>query len=101
MKAFDLFIDHPFRDFDLAFKSGDILVNTVTIKIAEFFGEIAVIGSCVEDGEEQLYFAFFPQFFLDLCGGGIKGNRLDLYFGTTEECISFGVRDCTVYFLTD
>jgi len=33
------------------------------------------------------------------CGGGIKGNRLDLYFPTTEECFQFGVRGCTVYFL--
>jgi uncharacterized protein YabE (DUF348 family) len=33
------------------------------------------------------------------CGGGIKGNRLDLYFPTTAECFQFGVRGCTVYFL--
>ncbi len=33
------------------------------------------------------------------CGGGIKGNRLDLYFPTTRECFQFGVRGCTVYFL--
>ena len=33
------------------------------------------------------------------CGGGIKGNRLDLYFPTTSECFKFGVRGCTVYFL--
>lgn len=33
------------------------------------------------------------------CGGSIKGNRVDLYFDTVEECIQFGIRDCTVYFL--
>lgn len=33
------------------------------------------------------------------CGGAIKGNRLDLYFGTDAECWQFGVRGCTVYFL--
>ena len=33
------------------------------------------------------------------CGGAIKGNRLDLYFNTHSECITFGVRNCTVYFL--
>ncbi len=33
------------------------------------------------------------------CGGAIKDNRLDLYFGTDAECWQFGVRDCTVYFL--
>ncbi len=35
------------------------------------------------------------------CGGGIKGNRLDLYFDTVAQCWQFGVRDCTVYFLGD
>ena len=33
------------------------------------------------------------------CGGAIKNNRLDLYFGTDAECWAFGVRGCTVYFL--
>ena len=33
------------------------------------------------------------------CGGSIKGNRIDLYMPTTSECFSFGVRNCTVYFL--
>lgn len=34
------------------------------------------------------------------CGGGIKGNHLDLYFDTEAECWQFGVRNCTVYFLS-
>lgn len=33
------------------------------------------------------------------CGGLIKGNRIDLYFDTEEECINFGYRRCTVYIL--
>lgn len=33
------------------------------------------------------------------CGGAIKGDRIDLYFPTYEECMDFGRRDCTVYFL--
>ena len=33
------------------------------------------------------------------CGGYIKGNRIDLYFDTVEECSKFGVRQATVYFL--
>lgn len=33
------------------------------------------------------------------CGTGVDGKRLDLYMDTTEECFTFGVRDCTVYFL--
>ncbi len=34
------------------------------------------------------------------CGGSIKGNRVDLYMPTTKQCFNFGVRNCTVYFLT-
>lgn len=33
------------------------------------------------------------------CGGAIKGERIDLYFPTYDECIQFGRRDCTIYFL--
>ena len=33
------------------------------------------------------------------CGSAIKGARVDLYFDTVEECIIFGIRDCTIYFL--
>ncbi|MBR2080907.1 MAG: G5 domain-containing protein [Oscillospiraceae bacterium] len=32
-------------------------------------------------------------------GGLIKGNRVDLYFNTTEECFQFGARPVTVYIL--
>ena len=34
------------------------------------------------------------------CGGSIKGNRIDLYMPTTSQCFSFGVRNCTIYFLS-
>lgn len=33
------------------------------------------------------------------CGGAIKNKRLDLYYPTDAECVQFGVRTCTVYFL--
>ena len=33
------------------------------------------------------------------CGGDIKGDRVDLYLPSTEECMAFGRRRCTVYFL--
>ena len=32
-------------------------------------------------------------------GGAIRKDRIDLYYYTYEECIQFGVRDCTVYIL--
>lgn len=33
------------------------------------------------------------------CGGDIKGDRVDLYMPTFAECIQFGRRNCTIYFL--
>lgn len=33
------------------------------------------------------------------CGGDIKGSRVDLYLPTYDQCIQFGRRECTVYFL--
>lgn len=33
------------------------------------------------------------------CGSAIKGNRIDLYYDTVEECDTFGIRNCQVYFL--
>lgn len=30
---------------------------------------------------------------------GVRGNRIDLYFNTYQECINFGRRDCIVYIL--
>jgi len=33
------------------------------------------------------------------CGGDIKGDRMDLYLPTHQECIEFGRRVCTLYFL--
>lgn len=33
------------------------------------------------------------------CGGAIKGDRVDLYFPTYAECMQFGWRTCTIYFL--
>jgi len=33
------------------------------------------------------------------CGGAIKRDRMDLYFSTYQECIEFGKRRCTIYFL--
>lgn len=33
------------------------------------------------------------------CGGDIKGDRMDLYMPTFQQCIEFGRRRCTIYFL--
>lgn len=33
------------------------------------------------------------------CGGDIKGDRMDLYMPTYKQCMEFGRRRCTLYFL--
>ena len=33
------------------------------------------------------------------CGGDIKGDRMDLYMPTYQQCMEFGRRNCTLYFL--
>lgn len=33
------------------------------------------------------------------CGGAIDGDRIDLYMPTYEECVQFGRRICTIFFL--
>ena len=33
-------------------------------------------------------------------GGAIKGNKVDLYYNTYNECIQFGRRNVTVYVLS-
>ena len=30
---------------------------------------------------------------------GVKGNKIDLYYDTYQQCINFGRRTCTVYIL--
>ena len=30
---------------------------------------------------------------------GVKGDKIDLYFDTYQQCINFGRRGCTVYIL--
>jgi len=34
-------------------------------------------------------------------GGSIRGNRIDLYFDSVEQCMVFGRRECTVYVLSE
>ena len=34
-------------------------------------------------------------------GGLIKGNRVDLFYDSYNECIQFGRRSCNIYILSD
>ena len=35
------------------------------------------------------------------CGGAIKGNKIDVYFDSEQECSNWGVKDVTVTILGD
>ena len=67
-------------------------------------GAIAVDPTVIPLGTKMYVVSNDGQYVYGYCvaediGGGIKGNRIDLYFDTFDECWNFGVRDCTVYIL--
>ena len=69
-------------------------------------GAIAVDPTVIPLGTKMYIVSNDGQYVYGYCvaediGGGIKGNRVDLYFDTEAECVQFGVRKCTVYFLTE
>ncbi len=67
-------------------------------------GAIAVDPSVIPLGTRMYVVTNDGEYIYGICtaedtGGSIKGNKVDLYFDTTDECWIFGVRDCTVYIL--
>lgn len=67
-------------------------------------GAIAVDPTVIQLGTKMYVVSNDGQYVYGYCvaediGGGIKGNKIDLYFDTYAECWDFGVRMCTVYIL--
>lgn len=67
-------------------------------------GAIAVDPTDIPLGTKMYVVSNDGQYVYGYCvaediGGGIKGNKIDLYFDTYAECWDFGVRMCTVYIL--
>lgn len=67
-------------------------------------GAIAVDPTVILLGTKMYVVSNDGQYVYGYCvaediGGGIKGNKIDLYFDTYAECWDFGVRMCTVYIL--
>lgn len=67
-------------------------------------GAIAVDPNVIPLGTKMYVVSNDGQYVYGYCvaediGGGIKGNKIDLYFNTYAECWNFGVRTCTVYIL--
>lgn len=67
-------------------------------------GAIAVDPTVIPLGTKMYVVSNDGQYVYGYCvaediGGGIKGNKIDLYFDTYAECWDFGVRMCTVYIM--
>lgn len=69
-------------------------------------GAIAVDPTVIPLGTKMYVVSNDGQYVYGYCvaediAGGIKGNKIDLYFDTYAECWDFGVRMCTVYILAE
>lgn len=67
-------------------------------------GTLSRVGAVAVDPEviplgTRLYVEGYGYCVAEDTGGLIKGNRIDLYFDSEEECIDWGVRNVTVYIL--
>ena len=68
------------------------------------WGVVAIDPSVIPYGTRMFIVTNDGQYIYGLstaedCGTGIVGKRVDLYMPTYDECMQFGVRNCTIYFL--
>ena len=64
------------------------------------FGRTIAVDPKVIPYGTRVYIPEFDKTFIaEDCGGGIKGNKIDIYMNTKEECINWGVRNITLYIL--
>ena len=69
--------------------SGD---NITSLGYKPKWGVIAVDPKVIPYGS-IVYIQRFDKTFIALdCGGGIKGNRIDIFMNSEKECIHWGVR---------
>lgn len=47
----------------------------------------------------KVYIEGYGTYIAEDCGGGIKGNMIDIYMNTYNECIQFGRRQAKVYII--
>lgn len=78
----------------------DFTANGTRVK----WGVVAVDPEVVPYGTRMFIVSNDGQYIYGLstaddCGGAIENKRLDLYMDSYWECMQFGVRKCTVYFL--
>ena len=74
--------------------------GTTASGMAAAVGRVAVDPRVIPLGT-RLYIEGYGYAVAADTGGAIKGNRIDLFFETYDEAISFGRRKVTVYVLAD
>lgn len=79
----------------------DMITSTGT---TVHYGTVAVDPRFIPYGTRMLILSHDGERYYGIataedCGGAIKRDRMDLYFPTYQECIEFGRRRCTIYFL--
>jgi len=79
----------------------DMITSTGTIV---HYGTVAVDPRFIPYGTRMLIVSHDGERYYGIataedCGGAIKRDKMDLYFPTYQECIEFGRRRCTIYFL--
>lgn len=74
--------------------SGHTITATGTVPK---WGTIAVDPNVIPYGT-KVYIPQFNQYFIaEDCGGGIKGNKIDIFMNSESQCINWGKRTIDVY----
>ena len=64
------------------------------------FGRTIAVDPTIIPYGSRVYIPEFDKTFIaEDCGGGIKGNKIDIYMNTEQECLNWGVRNITIYIL--
>ena len=80
--------------------NGDGWGNKTASGMTTAVGVVAVDPNVIPLGT-RLYIEGYGLAVAGDTGGAIKGNRIDLFFNTSNECYQFGRQDVTVYVLED
>ena len=76
--------------------SGDGITSTGT---KPKWGTIAVDPKVIPYGTKVYIPMYNKVFIAEDCGGAIKGNKIDIYMNSTQECLNFGRRNIEIKIL--
>lgn len=77
--------------------SGDTVTATGT---TPKWGTIAVDPRIIPYGTRVYIPKFNMTFVAEDCGGGIKGNKIDIFMNSSSQCYNWGVKNIEIYILS-